>query len=234
LKQNFQFTKVLGVSIKFHWSFIFIFVLVAYISIIEKLDTAEILFLVLGIASVFVCVLLHELGHALMARRIDVQIVDILLTPIGGLARFGELYDNSRKEVIIALAGPLVNFVLFVILFLPFLIFGRTEIILEREIGVVNNFWGYLHFLLTINIVLFLFNLIPAFPMDGGRILRGLLSLKFDRMRATYIAMITGKIFAVLFLILAYTHQMFALLFIGGFVYFMADREYKYEVSKLH
>jgi Zn-dependent protease len=124
------------------------------------------------LVAVFGCVLLHEFGHALMARRFGIETEDITLYPIGGVARLRRLPRAPGAELLIALAGPAVNFaIVAAVMLLGFL--GLGEILLDAGFGFVLPFLGQL---VVINLFLGLFNLIPAFPMDGGRVLRALLS----------------------------------------------------------
>ena len=153
----------------------------------------------------FGCVLLHEFGHALMARRYGIETEDITLYPIGGVARLQRLPRAPGAELLIALAGPAVNFAIVgVLLFLGLL--GLPAILYSAGLDPMNEF---LQQMLLVNMVLGLFNLLPAFPMDGGRVLRALLSSVLNRARATSIAATIGRVMAVLFAIAAvmWTHN---------------------------
>jgi Zn-dependent protease len=144
------------------------------------------------IVALFGCVVLHELGHALMARRFGIETLDITLYPIGGVARLERMPRAPGAELLIALAGPAVNFAIV------------AGLIGLRLIGLwvtgETAFLGdFLDNLLFVNLVLGLFNLVPAFPMDGGRVLRALLSGWLGRARATTIAATIGRGLAVAF-----------------------------------
>jgi Zn-dependent protease len=147
------------------------------------------------VLSVFGCVLLHEFGHALMARRFGIETEDITLYPIGGVARLRRLPRAPGAELLIALAGPAVNFAIVgTLVGLAFL--GLDQVLLDMGFGALL---GFLEQLVAVNLVLGLFNLIPAFPMDGGRVLRALLSGVMGRSQATSIAAGIGRLLAVLF-----------------------------------
>jgi Zn-dependent protease/predicted transcriptional regulator len=182
----------------------------------------------LTIISLFTCVVLHEYGHALTARRYGIQTKDILLTPIGGIARLNGLPKKPIQEFIIAIAGPLVN-VAIMLLAMVYLFFAidSTSTELLEDLIVIDSFSELVLYLFFLNFILFAFNLIPAFPMDGGRILRSLLSLKMEKLKATRIASFTGQALAVVFVIVAFVYQQFSLGFIGVFVFIMARKEYK-------
>ena len=141
---------------------------------------------------IFVCVTLHELGHSFMARRFGVGVPRILLLPIGGMAQFDSIPRRPRSEILIALAGPAVNFVLIGLLMI-FIRFpshwNQTEFPLTLT--------ELLRHLVLINLVMGLFNLVPVFPMDGGRVFRALLATRLPYLRATRIAANTGKVIAV-------------------------------------
>jgi Zn-dependent protease len=174
---------------------------------------------ILVVLSVFGCVLLHELGHALMARRFGINTRDITLYPIGGVARLERMPRAPGAELLIALAGPAVNFVLAAgLLFLLFLGAG--------EVGFMSIPGVFLETLLSINLMLGLFNLIPAFPMDGGRVLRALLSGWLGRMQATVIAATVGKTLAVCFAVavLLWTQNPIQIA-LAAFIYFAAHGE---------
>lgn len=142
---------------------------------------------------VFGCVLLHEFGHVLMARRFGIRTRDVTLLPIGGVARMESTGETPWQELLIALAGPAVNVVLAGLSLAWLLVFPvQTEIdteALRAPLPVA---------LLLVNVFLVVFNLIPAFPMDGGRVLRALLSLRGDRVWATRVAASIGKGVALL------------------------------------
>jgi Zn-dependent protease len=170
--------------------------------------------------SVFGCVLLHELGHALMARRFGIGTEDITLYPIGGVARLQRLPRAPGAELLIALAGPAVNFaILGAVIVLSLL--GLDRVLADTALG------GLLVRLAPINLVLGLFNLIPAFPMDGGRVLRALLSGWLGRARATSIAAVLGRALAVAFGVSAifWSQNLPLHLALAAFIFFAARAE---------
>jgi Zn-dependent protease len=145
------------------------------------------------VVCVFVVIVVHELGHALMARRFGIQTRDILLLPIGGISSLERMPEKPSQELAVALVGPAVNLMIAAILWLALVLTGGTT-----HVHAATSFGGaFVTQLMWINVVLAAFNLIPAFPMDGGRALRALLALRMDRARATDIAAGLGKIFAV-------------------------------------
>jgi stage IV sporulation protein FB len=151
------------------------------------------------VAAVFLCVLLHEFGHALTARHFGIRTRDITLYFIGGVARLEGLGRRPREEVLVALAGPAVNLVIAAALALVFLPFGLAltpDAVLEEAPAHLAG--SFVFTLLSANLMLAFFNLIPAFPMDGGRVLRALLQLRLGRLRATEIAARVGLVLAVL------------------------------------
>lgn len=173
---------------------------------------------VLFVMALFGCVLLHELGHALMARRFGIETEDITLYPIGGVARLRRMPRAPGAELLIALAGPAVNFAIVAA------ILGLHALGLAQPVPGSWSGW-FLQNLLLANLVLGLFNLIPAFPMDGGRVLRALLSGWLGRAQATTIATSIGQGLAMAFGI--YSLLTFNLLqaALAAFVYFAAGSE---------
>ena len=145
------------------------------------------------ILAIFGMVVLHELGHALVAKKFGVRTRDITLLPIGGVARLERIPRRPAHELWISLAGPAVNAVLAIVLFS---VVAAQRLPIE-EVPVMDQ--GFLARLAWANMALALFNLLPAFPMDGGRVLRALLALQLDPVRATDIAVGVGKVFALLF-----------------------------------
>ena len=165
----------------------------------------------------FLCVVLHEFGHALAAKSFGINTPDITLLPIGGVARLERMPEEPRQELIIAIAGPAVNVVIAGCLFL---VMGSRHMLNSAAVQ-GGDLIGQL---LTINIVLVLFNLLPAFPMDGGRVLRALLATKLSYARATQVAASIGQGFAFVFGFIGLVYNPF-LIFIALFVYIGASQE---------
>jgi Zn-dependent protease len=163
-------------------------------------------------------VVLHEFGHAFAAKAFGINTPDITLLPIGGVARLERMPEEPVQELIIAVAGPLVN----VVIALGLFVVGGAQGLLNRS-PVEGG--GLIAQLLTINIILVLFNLLPAFPMDGGRVLRALLATRMSYARATQVAATVGQGFAFIFGFLGLFGPNPFLLFIALFVYIGASQE---------
>jgi len=150
---------------------------------------------IIFICAVFACVVLHELGHAIAARRYGIRTPRITLLPIGGLAELERMPEKPCEEIGFAIAGPLVNVVIAAILIL---VFGAV-VTADTMTSMESPARDFINRLAAINILLVLFNMIPAFPMDGGRVLRALLSIPYPRIRATNIAAAIGQGLAIVF-----------------------------------
>ncbi|MBN7775043.1 site-2 protease family protein [Nitratireductor aquimarinus] len=172
------------------------------------------------IVAVFACVVLHEFGHALAARHYGIKTPDITLLPIGGLARLERMPEEPRQELVIAIAGPMVNVVIAALII--FALGGTAGI--EQMLQVEDPRADFLVRLAGVNIFLVLFNLIPAFPMDGGRVLRALLATRLSWAKATQIAANIGQGLAFLFGFLGLLYNPL-LIFIAIFVYLAASAE---------
>ncbi len=195
MKWSLQIGRWLGVDVYVHATFLLLLGLVGMMQWADGGSLAAAGEAVGFFCAIFGCVLLHEFGHALAARQCGIRTKDITLLPIGGVARLERMPDRPGQELFVALAGPAVNVVLALGLLLWLALVrgfrgdGLSEAF-EDSIAVR---------LLLVNGMLVVFNLIPAFPMDGGRVLRALLSFWLDRVRATRIAAVLGRGFAVVF-----------------------------------
>ena len=165
---------------------------------------------------------MHELGHALAARRYGIPTRSITILPIGGVASLEKIPEDPTQELIVAIAGPLVNVVIAGILFL-FLSVTNNWMISTEEISNIGS-ENFLFALFSVNILLVLFNLIPAFPMDGGRIFRAVLAMRMDRYKATQWAVNVGNFFAILFVFWGFSNNPF-LIFIALFIFLSAQSE---------
>jgi len=219
MRWSFSVARISGIEIRIHVTF---FLLLAWIGwayhrtggVPAAID--GLLFVIL----IFVCVLLHELGHALMAARYGIKTPDITLLPIGGVARLERMPDKPSQEIAVTLAGPAVNVVIALVLWLAI---GLTSGFPDPHSLEQTNLPMTLR-LLAVNIWLVIFNAIPAFPMDGGRLLRALLALRMDYARATQIAASIGHGIALIFFIIGLWWSPMLLL-IAVFVYFGASSE---------
>lgn len=210
------------------------FIWAAYVAFV-KANEGLTLFLWLSSLFVvtFICVVLHEYGHALTARKFGVSTRDIILSPIGGMARLENLPERPWHEFLVALAGPLVNLGIFILLgILAFVLgyFDLWEQALKEDPSIamlMRNGYGdfIIGFLILINIALFVFNLIPAFPMDGGRMLRSLLSMPFGRVKATRIATRIAQFLAIVGAVYCFYNGYLITGAISIFILLSANRE---------
>ena len=214
-----------GIPVKIHWSFGLLLLFLFYNIVTSGLKLWEGVAYTVLMLTVFACVVLHEYGHALTAKKFGVDTVDIIVSPIGGIARMKYIPDKPMQEFFITLNGPLVNLILGSLLaVLLFLITGKFSLNLDTYN--LEDPMEFVRLLSLINFTLFFFNLIPAFPMDGGRILRSLLAVKLGKVKATRIASLVGRVFAIGFVIFGIFDQQLILSLIGLFIFMMAGREY--------
>lgn len=218
-----------GIEVKVHLTFILILIWAAYHwSSSSGAGWQGALFGVVATLLLFAAVTLHEFGHSFQALKFGVKVRDITLMPMGGLARMEEIPEKPAQELRIALAGPLVNFAIAALLIgLGAVLQVRSVISLEelaRSIGQVS--WnGMLAYLTMANLILGLFNLIPAYPMDGGRVLRALLAMRLDYAKATSIAIAVGQGLAWLLGLWGVMNGTWTLVIIAIFVWLGASQE---------
>lgn len=210
--RSWKLGSLAGISVNVHFTFLMLLGFVGFSRLLGGAGLGAAVAEVLFLASLFGVVVLHELGHALTARRYGIGTRDITLLPIGGIARLERMPTKPTQEMVIALAGPAVNVVLALGLwFLAPLI--RPTV-----------FAPLLFRLIAINVGLAVFNLLPAFPMDGGRVLRAFLAARMPYLRATHVAVSAGKAMAVLFGIAGLMLNPM-LIFIAMFVWFAGSSE---------
>lgn len=209
-----------GVPVRFHFTFVLLLIFLAVAGLKARQSViADILF----VTGIFASVLLHELGHAVVARRCGVRTLEIVMFPIGGVARM-ERIPRPRDELRIAIAGPAVNLVLAALL-LGGLALWRGPVVTGPEALADPTDANLLERIAMGNLILALFNLLPAFPMDGGRILRSLLAMRRTEEEATQIASRAGRTLAVLMGLYGLISMHFLLVFIAFFVYLGAAQE---------
>jgi Zn-dependent protease/CBS domain-containing protein len=219
---SFKLGKILGIDIKVHVTFLFIVIWGAF----NFGGSAGPWYGVLVTLILFTVVLLHELGHSVAALAFKIPVKDITLLPIGGMARLEKMPEKPLQELIVALAGPLVNVVLAVLLLPVVMVLMYVE-----QVPLTNNLLnqpgllGLSFFLLVVNISLLLFNMIPAFPLDGGRVFRATLGFFISYERSTRVAVVVGRFLAVGLGLFALFGQQFWLAIISLFIFFAGGQE---------
>ncbi len=222
----FKIGRASGIDIKVHWAFFLLPAVVAFIAYQATGSAISALISIGFIMGLFVFVVLHEFGHSVAAQRLGIEVQDITLLPIGGVARMKTIPEKPSDEIKIAVAGPLVNVVLAPVLFAAAYLLGAELFTLANPLlGQVDSFGQVLAYLGFLNVVLAVFNMIPAFPMDGGRVLRGLLASRFGAVKATDISSTIGQVFAVGAFLFGVFYVLPFLILISVFVFFGASGE---------
>jgi len=206
--------RVFGIPIRAHF-----LLLITLPFIMNWFSTPSAPMRLIGAIGLFASVALHELGHSVVARAKGSHILEIVLYPFGGAAKISNIPVRPLDEILVALAGPAVSLILGIVgIALGFRIYDAHPEMnynpLILELGIINT-------------VLFVFNLFPVFPMDGGRVLRAVLATKKSRMEATRIAATIGKYFCIFFVIYGLLKMNLFLAFIGGYIYFAGQAEYR-------
>jgi len=219
MKWSISAGRVFGISLRIHLTF-FLLLLFVFATVLSERGFKDAALSALFICAIFVCVVIHEIGHSLIARRFGKQTKSITLLPIGGMATMEEMPRNPGQEIAIALIGPLINLV----------IAGLLYALVGWQVGVaipglyLESGGAFVAGLIGVNIMLAVFNLIPAFPMDGGRVLRGMLAMRMNYVRATTWAASIGQAIATVFIFYGVFYN-FWLALIGIFLYLGAGSE---------
>jgi Zn-dependent protease/CBS domain-containing protein len=220
MKWQWKIARIAGIDVYMHATFLLLIGWVAFAYWTEQQSLAAVLSGVFFILLLFVFVVMHEYGHALTARKYSIKTRDITLYPIGGVARLERMPEKPIEELWVALAGPAVNVVAAIVLFGYLVVSGTFQPLTSLSISTGS----LIERLMVVNLWLVLFNLIPAFPMDGGRVLRALLGLRLEYVKATQIAANVGQAFAFLFGLIGLFTDPF-LVFIAVFVWMGAAQE---------
>jgi Zn-dependent protease len=226
---SFKIARLRGIDIKIHVTFFLILVYAAIMFGSGGRGAGGAVFGVAATLLLFGCVVLHELGHSLVAQRYGIPVRDITLWPIGGVARLERMPDKPAQEFWVAIAGPLVNFAIAAVVFVAAQALTRVQ--MAFDLGALERTLlqlqapGLLSYLFTTNLFLGVFNLIPAFPMDGGRILRALLASRLNFARATSIAVAIGQNLALLAGLYGFLSGQLNLVLIAIFVFMGAGSE---------
>jgi Zn-dependent protease len=219
MRWSIRLGTIAGIRLEVHVTFL---LMLAGVALLTSTGPRDAFHTALHLLLLFACVVLHEFGHALAARRFGIRTREIVLLPIGGLARLERMPEKPEQEMVVALAGPGVNVVLATIFGgILFATGVRPENIIPRAAGE-----GTLEFLLFANVAMLLFNLVPAFPMDGGRVLRAGLAFFMPYARATRYASLVGQGFALVFAATGvFVFRNPVLVFIALFVFVTAGEE---------
>jgi Zn-dependent protease len=193
MKWTVKIGRIYGVEVKMHFTFLLLIGLVMFMYLNQGQSLATAISGVLFLLAIFACVILHEFGHSLTARRYGIKTRDIILLPIGGVARLEKMPSNPLQELWVALAGPAVNVGIAILLF----IYLKLISLVEPSQALTTSHGNFLERVMMVNVFIVAFNMLPAFPMDGGRVLRAVMATRLDYGKATQIAASIGQTMAV-------------------------------------
>lgn len=231
MRWSYRIFRAFGIDVRVHATFFFIVAYFAYVwgAAREPGGIYGALYGVVLVVLLFALVVMHELTHSLVARRFGVGVRDITLLPIGGMAAMEEMPREPRQELLVAVAGPASNVALGLVMaaLAPLLVdtslfsdFGRLS-----DALLAPGFQGAYLYLLFVNVMLAVFNLLPAFPMDGGRVFRSILAMRMGRAKATRVAVGTGQVFAVGLGLLGVFGGGIMMVVVAVFIFFGAQAE---------
>jgi len=218
--------RIAGIDVYVHWTFSLLVIWFFLAQLFTGQGVVGGLVAVLFLCTIFLCVVLHELGHALTARHFGIRTRDITLMVLGGVARLERMPRNPVHEMLVAVAGPAVNVVIGAALLLAIVLRGSFGVSMAPEEAMgLNSVSQFLHLVFVANVVLVVFNALPAFPMDGGRVLRALLAMRLDYVEATQVAAKVGQAMAIAFALIGLLLGWWLLLFVAIFVFLGAQAE---------
>jgi Zn-dependent protease/CBS domain-containing protein len=220
MRWSFRIVRVAGIDVRIHVTFLLLLaVLASYYG--AQGGAGGALKVLIFFLLVFLCVLLHEFGHAFAAKAYGIKTADITLLPIGGVARMERMPEKPAQELVVAIAGPLVNVVIAAGLTIVIGLTGNLDFHEILDPTRLSALWALLYW----NVMMVLFNLIPAFPLDGGRVLRALLATRLSYARATKIAATVGQALALMMGVWAFYKGPALLVLIAIFIYMGAESE---------
>jgi Zn-dependent protease/predicted transcriptional regulator len=220
MKWSLKIARLSGIDVYLHFTFL---LLIAWIGLAYWQLEGSVQAVITGVGfilALFFCVVLHELGHALTARKFGIRTRSIVLLPIGGIATIEKTPDDPRQEILIALAGPAVSLGIAALLWL--VLSAGSGIGTATPLSLSDG--SFLQRLMLVNLLLGAFNLLPAFPMDGGRVFRAVLSLRLGPLRATRIAAVVAQAAAILLAVVGMRYNLFLVL-IAVFIWIGATTE---------
>ena len=218
MNNSWHLGRFAAIDVRIHWTFLLLPVWIYFSNLAAGSGMVAATVAVLFVLAIFGCVVLHEYGHALTARRFGIGTRDITLLPIGGVASLHRMPRNPLQELAIAVAGPAVNVVIAAALFIALPMIATTSLLPAAVIGFLSK-------LAWVNVALVVFNMLPAFPMDGGRVLRASLALAMPYANATRIAVRVGRIAAVGLGVLGLFSGNLMLVALAAFVFMAAGAE---------
>lgn len=230
MRSSLKLFTVSGIDIRLHITFPLIFVWAALQFGLLSGDVGSAIFGIVAVSILFVLVTLHELGHSLAAQYYGIPVKQIVLSPIGGVAQLDRIPEKPLQEFIIALAGPAVNLLIALAMAA---VLGTTPIELVNPFAALLGFSVFnisqlFSYIFLYNILLAFFNLLPAFPLDGGRIFRALLAMRLEYVKATQIAALVGRVVAAVMGLFGILNGNFFLIFIAIFIFVGAGQEAKF------
>jgi Zn-dependent protease/CBS domain-containing protein len=223
MRWSWKIGRLAGINVYMHGTFLLLVIFLLLIYWVGGHSAALALRGVAFVLVIFACIVVHELGHAVTARKYGIRTRDIILLPIGGVARLERMPEDPRQELLVALAGPAVNTAIAAALWILLAAAGSPPGLKQVETFRVAG-GSFVAQVFAANVILVLFNLLPAFPMDGGRVLRALLATRMEYTQATHVAAQIGQGMAFLFGLAGLLYDPF-LLFIALFVWMGASEE---------